>query len=162
MNKIKTLGAVFTPKDIINIMLDSLPPSVWTHSHLEWLEPSCGNGNMVIEIQNRCNYKVNIDLYEIDQCYADECFLRTKIQPNVTDFLSTSSNKKYDIIVGNPPYQRINKKNGKSRGGKCQLYLEFLDKCLSMLNDDGYILFVHPRNWRKVGEKYLHLFLQEH
>jgi hypothetical protein len=157
-NKVKDLGAVFTPIPLINTMLDALPSQVWSDKSLSWLEPSCGNGNFIIELQKRG--VVDIDAFEIDAEFSAQCRARTGIDAITDDFIESPISKLYDVIIGNPPYQRANKKNGTARGGKCQLYLDFVDKCLSLLKDNGYLLFIHPCNWRKVGSSRLPSFLK--
>jgi hypothetical protein len=62
--------------------------------------------------------------------------------------------EKYDIIMGNPPYQKENKINDTARGGtNNNLYLEFINNSISLLKTNGYLLFIHPLNWRKIGSK---------
>ncbi len=50
--KIKELGEVFTPSDLVNTMLDELPDNVWIENST-FLEPSCGDGSFVIEVIKR-------------------------------------------------------------------------------------------------------------
>ena len=45
LNKKKNFGEVFTPKDLIEEMLDKLPQSVWIDEKLTWLDPAAGMGN---------------------------------------------------------------------------------------------------------------------
>ena len=57
---------------------------------------------------------------------------------------------KFDIIMGNPPYN----KGGTGKGGGV-FWKEFVFQSFSnALNDNGYLLFIHPPGWRKPkGEK---------
>jgi type I restriction-modification system DNA methylase subunit len=43
-------GEVFTPKKIVNEMLELLPTEVWSDKSYCFLEPTCGNGNFLVEI----------------------------------------------------------------------------------------------------------------
>lgn len=52
-NKIKTLGQVFTPAELVDEMLDKLPSEVWSNKDLTWCDPSCGNGNFLVAIKKR-------------------------------------------------------------------------------------------------------------
>lgn len=161
-SKIKTQGAVFTPKWLVDDMLSSIPRSFLVQP-IRWLEPSAGSGNFVTGIQalisNQNLRNQTIDVYEIDPEFCRLFEERTTLPIKCEDFLTARIEDKYDIIIGNPPYQKINKKNGKARGGRSQLYLEFVDKCLTLLKPRGLLIFVHPPNWRKPGSKYLHVFL---
>jgi type I restriction-modification system DNA methylase subunit len=38
-------GEVFTPKSLIEEMLDKLPKNVWSNPNLKWLDPANGIGN---------------------------------------------------------------------------------------------------------------------
>ena len=44
----KLLGEVFTPLDLVEEMLETLPKEVWNNPNLEWLEPGSGIGNFSI------------------------------------------------------------------------------------------------------------------
>jgi len=55
---------------------------------------------------------------------------------------------KFDIIVGNPPYQEESKeKKGESTRAAERLWEQFLALGLDTLVDDGYLLFVTPATW---------------
>lgn len=57
--------------------------------------------------------------------------------------------EKFDIIVGNPPYNNNQNAKGK-RGGGSNLWDKFVIKVLNnILKGNGYLVFVHPTLWRK-------------
>lgn len=57
--------------------------------------------------------------------------------------------EKFDIVVGNPPYNNDQKAEGK-RGGGSTLWDKFVIKVLNFfLKENGYLVFVHPTLWRK-------------
>ena len=55
--RVRKFGEVFTPEWVVKKMCDSLPPETW-NINKTILEPSCGNGNFLVEITarklNRC------------------------------------------------------------------------------------------------------------
>jgi hypothetical protein len=52
--RIRDLGEVFTPSNIVQEMLDLLPPDTWNvHPAPTFLEPACGDGNFLIAILER-------------------------------------------------------------------------------------------------------------
>jgi len=56
---------------------------------------------------------------------------------------------KFDVIMGNPPYN----KNGTGTGGGT-FWKYFVELSLNLLNNNGFLNFVHPLGWRKpVGER---------
>jgi hypothetical protein len=48
--------------------------------------------------------------------------------------------EKFDVVVGNPPYQ------DSGSTGDNKLYLDFIKRSISLINDDGYLIFVTPKN----------------
>jgi hypothetical protein len=47
--RVKELGEVFTPPALVTEMLSKLPAGSWEHA-TTFLEPSCGNGNFLVQI----------------------------------------------------------------------------------------------------------------
>jgi hypothetical protein len=61
--RVKDLGEVYTPSNIVDDMLDLLPESIWAvHPAPTFLEPSVGNGNFVSAILSR-------KLTLVDDCF---------------------------------------------------------------------------------------------
>lgn len=111
-----------TPVDVVENVLNNLDLSEYGNNVLE---PSAGNGNIVKVFKERYPDKkitaMEIREEEVDnlrQC-ADEVL--------IGDFLKTEFNEKYDIIIGNPPYSET---------------LEFVNKSLGLLSDDGILIFL--------------------
>jgi type I restriction-modification system DNA methylase subunit len=50
--RVKELGEVFTPAALVSEMLDKLPADCWLPDKT-FLEPSCGNGNFLVQILQR-------------------------------------------------------------------------------------------------------------
>ena len=51
--RVKDFAEVFTPAHIVKDMCDLIPDSVWDNIESTFLEPSCGNGNFLVEIYER-------------------------------------------------------------------------------------------------------------
>lgn len=56
------------------------------------------------------------------------------------DFTELEFSMKFDVVVGNPPYQDSN-------NDKRMLWNQILDKAVEVTNDDGYIAMVTPTTW---------------
>lgn len=102
------------------------------------LEPSVGQGDLIQIIYNN-NNNIKFDMYEIDRCihmYKD-------IPNNVIykDFLKEDINKAYKTIIGNPPYIRTKKGN---------LYIDFIEKCYNLLENNGELIFIIPSDFFKL------------
>ena len=120
------------------------------------LEPSFGSGNFIDSIVNN-GYKFNsIDAVEVDT----ENFLKYKnSNKNINlynlDFMKFKSNKKYDFIVGNPPYielcysfyDDVDQKNIKTKykgisNGRVNLVHIFMRESFNLIKDDGVIAYL--------------------
>lgn len=51
--RIKQTGEVFTPAPLVNEMLDHIPHEVWATPEKTFLDPSCGDGNFLVEVVRR-------------------------------------------------------------------------------------------------------------
>ena len=67
---------------------------------------------------------------------------------NGTVYINGVDNMKFDVIVGNPPYQT--ETNGNSR----PIWDKFILKSFELLKEDGYLSMVHPAGWRNVTGKF--------
>jgi len=101
------------------------------------LEPSVGRGDLVKYI-TKFNSKIKFQCYEIDKaldfiintdCIIFENFLKVNIKNN------------YKTIIGNPPYVRTKKGN---------LYIDFINKCINILEENGELIFIIPSDFFKL------------
>jgi len=95
-NKEKILGQFFTKESIIEKLLDILFEYKRYGNDIKVLEPSFGTGNFIKVLNKRGFY--NIDGCEIDETLADKA----------EDFFDYPINKKFDLIIGNPPFTKYN------------------------------------------------------
>lgn len=52
-DRVKDFGEVFTLEDVVKKMCDLIPEDVWQDVDKTFLEPTCGNGNFLVEILER-------------------------------------------------------------------------------------------------------------
>jgi len=166
-SRVRDHGEVFTPRDFVNEMLDTLPKEVWANENLKWLDNSCGIGNFLFEIKRRLSEfhsaeQINKMIYGLD-IQADN-IEESKHKTGLTNIVCADAlrfnywNIEFDIIVGNPPY---NKPKGNKKGNTCHpLWPLFVNISLANLKKDGYLVFVHPPGWRKPEHKILKTFLE--
>ena len=103
------------------------------------LEPSIGQGDLVSYVINKLP-KITFDMYEID----NKIKLLDKIEKKhviYADFIKHDINKKYKTIIGNPPYVKTNKRN---------LYIDFIEKCYNLLENNGELIFIIPSDFFKL------------
>jgi hypothetical protein len=61
---------------------------------------------------------------------------------------------KFDIIVGNPPYQQVDENGNSIAGGGIKLWEKFLRTSIGeLLKDNGYLCYITPSSWRNYGNK---------
>ena len=103
------------------------------------LEPSIGQGDLIEYVTDKM-LNVKFDMYEIDK----KIKLLKKIQKSKViygDFMRCEISKKYKTIIGNPPYVRTKRGN---------LYIDFIEKCYNLLDDNGELIFIVPSDFLKL------------
>lgn len=145
----KSKGQYFTTQDIKNKSLKNLT----IEDGEDILENSSGTGEFIDSIL-KLNPNVNIDAFDIDENLSD---LVKKSYPSINmkceDWLLNPSDKKYDKIIGNPPYFEISKINCKKIGyerflkfckSKPNIYSFFIAKSIECLKPGGDLIYVVP------------------
>lgn len=59
--------------------------------------------------------------------------------------------EKFDIIMGNPPFQKERTKVEGTTAGRSNLWGIFVDISIDLLVDGGYLCFINPSGWRGLG-----------
>ena len=114
-----------TPIDCISEMISKIPDELWGKSDLSILDPCCGNGNFSIPIMfellkhhdKQIILEQILEFNDINESRLENvnsvfCGEKYNLQISNHDFITFHSNKKYDLIVANPPYAKL-LENGK-------------------------------------------------
>lgn len=104
-----------TPIPTIETFLDVFP----LRGGIEVLEPGAGSGNIIKTLQKYGDF--SIDAVEIRPEEAQH-LQDLGVNVIIDDFLSMDLGKKYDLIIGNPPFNQA---------------IEFVEKCLGLLKPGG-------------------------
>ena len=144
--------------------------SIFTEKHLKWLDPAVGIGNFPIRIYQKLMvglegeipneeerrkhilenmlYMVEISIKSVYILNKIFCGNTYKLNIHTGNFLYGDYyyGKKFDVIIGNPPYNPP-KKGGTSSGNS--IWPHFVFKSYYMLNPDGFLNFIHPPGWKK-------------
>lgn len=153
-------SAYYTDDFLVRDIVNSLPE---INKDTSILEPSVGCGSFLFQILKKykdCKNKINIDLFDIDNNNLDyiKIILKSlKISKNIRinfyneDFLKFEFNKKYDLIIGNPPFGKlINKKRledyikNKIINKNVNQFIPFLKKSLKI---GKFISLVLPKSF---------------
>ena len=132
---IKELGQYFTT----NIKLKETIFKFILNNPSNILEPSIGRGDLIVFIKEKI-YNITFDMYEIDTTIK----LLDKIEKETIiygDFLKQIITKKYKTIIGNPPYIRTKTSN---------IYINFIEKCYNLLDENGELIFIVPSDFLKL------------
>ena len=165
----KNEGIYFTPPSFIQHNLDLLVPYI--KEGMSVLEPSCGSGEYITAL-NKKFPNLRITGIELNKTIYDS--IKSLNTENITlhnkDFLTFEPPNNYDHIIGNPPffvmekslikklynpsgrdYFKIFKSNSTYKSeyyeGRANIFILFLVKSLQLLNDNGILSFILPKNF---------------
>jgi hypothetical protein len=101
---------------------------------------------------NKKNVFICRQIFDVNNCYCLNLYEGDALELNP---LVEWSVKKFDIILGNPPYNKgnicctrktsINKTNEKHE----IIWTKFVEKSFGLLKPNGYLAFIHPLSWLK-------------
>lgn len=155
-----------TPIGCISEMISKIPVELWEQKELSILDPCCGNGNFSIPIifeLLKHNHDIQtvleqiLEFNDVNESRLENvrrvfCSDKYDLQITNHDFITFNNNKKYDLIVANPPYAKL-LENGKRASKNHNLIKDFIEKTLSQLKPNGYLLFITPDNWMSYADR---------
>lgn len=169
-------GEVFTPPKLINEMFDQLPSSVWSNPNLKWLDPANGIGNFPMIAFSRLNEGLSKEipddkkrkehivknmLYMVELNGKNVAVAKKVFGKDANiycgSFLEDGWKKSFgidafDIIMGNPPFQKEQENTRKGGYGGRTIWNRFVDNSIDILAPKGLLCFINPSNWRGLGE----------
>lgn len=141
---------------LVEEILDQLPSEVWSSSTTKFLDPAIGGGQFVQAVERRLrdaghsdeNIASRVYGYESNRMRINFAVNKYKLVGIYTnaDFLEENIDMKFDVIVGNPPYQE-SKDHGKKVTGNGALWVKFTLKSIELCKDNGYVAFIIPDSW---------------
>lgn len=152
----KSNGIYFTPKSIINRLLNKSLPLLSNITNINILEPSCGTCEIVKVLDETLN-NVNITCVELNSDIYNKIIdieFKNNIEIFNQDYIQFDDNNtiKYDFIVGNPPYfvckkEIIPKQYKEYIVGRPNMFGLFIIHSLNKLTVDGILSFVIPKSF---------------
>ena len=179
-------GDVPTPYFLIKEMLNLIPSEILKKKDSTWLDPGCGEGNFgkqiyeqlmynltyIIDINERKKHimKQNLYLLEKNEYYKEKLEENISKEGNIimTDYLTWEPPIKFDVIIGNPPYNSegmkktpTNKVLKKGNDGET-LWIKFVKKSVDNLKEGGYLCFIIPSIWLKPDRAKMYHYLTQY
>ena len=154
-NDKKNNGIYFTPPKTIKHNLDLIDKHIKRNkTTLNILEPSCGSCEFITALNNKLT-NINITGIEFNKTIYKSIKTLSKDNINIKneDFLTYNDTTKYDLIIGNPPYFVMKRKDVAKEyydyfDGRPNIFILFLIKSLKyMLANNGVLSFVLPKNF---------------
>ena len=164
LNPNRDLTAAFYTDTIICKQIMSELPDFEGKSHIRILEPSVGAGNFLPFIAEKYKDKEILELYLVDidenelkvaelifETYFREKYPNTAIIYINDDYLKFPiSGKKFDLVIGNPPYAKVTDtklvkeyRKDSSITKSVNLFVWFLEKAYS---DGDWVSFIVPKS----------------
>ena len=149
----KQYGIYFTPPFTINRNLKYLKP--FLNNVKTILEPSCGSCEYILTINKLLENKdIHITGIEYNKTIYESISHLSNDKINIIhhNYLEYQPNIKYDLIIGNPPFfviskDKVNEEYYQYFDGRPNIFILFIIKSLSMLEDNGILSFVLPKNF---------------
>ena len=184
----KLFGQIYTPQFIVNKILDDVGYNSPIILGKTIIDPACGDGRFLVEIVKRimefspenelkenleCVFGWDIDFVAINECRKNlNLLIKNKnidVQWNVNvtnslekyekpDLFAVSEFQKFDFIVGNPPYIRIQhldliqrnyiqKNYDFCKSGSTDIYIAFYELCINLLSRTGTCGLITPNTF---------------
>jgi hypothetical protein len=160
-------GKLHTPDELVHEMMSQLEQNADNLADRVCLDPHCKTGGYLRWLNRRgvkSIYGVEDDpiyvviarhvsgvdnIAYIPNLVEDDDDYNSLNSEGVCEKISRAfgrTNMKFDVIVGNPPYQT---KSDPSHTKTHTLWDKFVGKSLSLLKENGYLCYVHPSLWRQ-------------
>lgn len=156
-----------TPMSLVQEMVDKIPDEIWKDTSKTILDPAAGSGTFLVAaywkmIQAGDTHE-NIIGNRLFACEVNLVYLkvlRDKLGlKNIydKDFLQFNDSMKFDVVIGNPPYQSQPSGNG-TQPKAHNLWTKFSTYGFSLLHSGGIINFVTPSSWGSPSNPVFKLF----
>lgn len=131
----------------------------WKNPYQTFLDPACGRGTFLLALLEKLeqyhsrqhivkNMLYGADISKVQASIAIKALtLLSGVKPNISicDSLTKVWNMKFDVVVGNPPYQAS--ENGERSDQANNLWSKFTEKGMSLVKKGGHLSFITPTSW---------------
>ncbi|NCN24866.1 hypothetical protein CO101_00950 [Candidatus Berkelbacteria bacterium CG_4_9_14_3_um_filter_39_23] len=191
IKSIKENGVIFTPQWVVDFMVEEIFANRKIKGNEKMLDAGCGEGVFATTIVRkfaelsgkRVEKVIEENIYFIDILKKHIKSTKQNLQKLSTkkikkynainsDFCFHEFGERFDFIIGNPPYVRIQNLNDRreqlqkkyitASNGSVDLYFCFFEQALKLLNKGGKISFITPNShfYSSAGKNLRQLILQ--
>lgn len=177
---IKKIGSFYTPSSIALWMSERALKSTLKARAIRVLEPSCGDGVFIDAIASfKHHTQIEIDAIEYNLEAFQNAEKNHKSYANIinADFLFWRNKRKYDLVLGNPPYivkklfkktqaeqcKKIHIDSGMREREVANIWTSFVLKSTECLDENGVLGLVLPTELLQVNyaEEIRHFLLDQ-
>lgn len=145
---------------LVNEILDHIPEKHFISDADTFCDPEMGGGQFVKEVEKRLRSYGHSDeniskrVYGFASSIVQLNYVVNKYkllgQYSIFNIMENSLGKKFDVVIGNPPFQSPSKNKKINRGATSNLYQKFIEKsCNLVKNDSSIIALVTPPGFLK-------------
>lgn len=155
MDNYSEYGQFFTDIEMCDYIVEKVN-KIKNIENGDCLEPSFGDGNFLRSME-KYKFKTLTGIEIDNRHFCKFETLNKNVELLNIDFLDFNNDKKYDFIIGNPPYielcysfynkekqSNIKKQYKSITNGRLNLVHIFMKKCLDMIKEDGILAFLLP------------------
>lgn len=156
----KHTGSYYTPDYLASFISKRVLAHFEGSEAISVLEPSVGDGSFISEL-NKSTMAIDITAIDINEVELNSAKLKWHSENSIfikTDFLDFKTDKKFSLVIGNPPYVKksllkqeqletargIHEKEGLSEVSVKNIWPTFLIKSNTLLAHNGVLAFVLP------------------
>ena len=187
LEKRAEFGEIFTPRTLVDDMLNLLPAEVFANPEATWLDPGAGRGQFsmalfwrldqgltsaIPESETRKRHILERMLFMVELQAENVALLRSRFGPNANiihaNFLEWSTDRTFQYVVGNPPYNRNGFKKvptnifTKKVNDGDTIWVSFIKRSVSLMEDDGSLVFVVPSLWMRPDKAKMYHFMTQY
>ena len=138
-------------------IISSIPDETFLKKDLKILNVACGHcteADIIVkrmQALGRTAADIKDSIYLLDKYSVFTKDALRKGYTNViqADIIEWDTDMKFDVVVGNPPYQ-----DGTKEGGQNKIYNVICKRSMSLLKEDGTIAFITPTSVLKKSKRF--------